>query len=431
MRSATSAATFQGIRNRYRLSLLGPVGGVSVGPSAQCAPHGYLRSTPKSIFVKALRVELADTLAYWTVVDEDWVPVPAADAYLRHLRLGADRAEGTTRVYAGDLALFLGWCATGGRDLLAAARDLHLFVGMLRTTPVRRVGSGWGGVRGPGRINHVLAAVREFYCHALACGGVDAAVLGLLFEVSDDRYLPAELKGEGSGLRYRARPRHVQRVRRRVYPVRVRQDEVESLLRCARSWRDRFLLVLLWFCGLRIGEALGLRRSDLHLGASARPLGCPVPGAHLHVVSRDGNPNGARAKTGDRHVPVHAEVLACYDHYLAERGECRPAEVCDFVLVTLFHQPAGRPMSDHTVRQWMAQTSRQAGLDRVVRPHMFRHATASELLARGAGLDVVKELLGHASIRSTEAYLHPDHGALRAAVDNLGPLRFSTGEEPR
>jgi len=86
------------------------------------------------------------------VVNDAWVPPPAADAYLRHLRLGADRAEGTTRVYAGGLALFLGWCATGGRDLLSGA------------------------------------------CHALASGGVDSSVLGLLYEVSDDRYLPAKLK---------------------------------------------------------------------------------------------------------------------------------------------------------------------------------------------------------------------------------------------
>jgi integrase/recombinase XerD len=412
--------------------LLGSLGRVHVRPSAYRALHGELCDTPtRRAPVRALRVELTGTLAYWTVVDDDWVPVPAADAYLRHLRLGADRAEGTTRVYAGDLAMFLCWCATGRRDLLSGARDLHLFVGMLRTTPVQRVGSGRGAVRGPGRINHVLAAVREFYCHALASGGVDSCVLGLLYEVSDDRYLPADLKAEGSGLRYRARPRHVQRVRRRVRVARVGQDEVEALLRCARSWRDRFLLVLLWFCGLRIGEALGLRRSDLHLGASSRALGCPVPGGHLHVVSRDGNPNGARAKSGDRHVPVHAEVLACYDHYLAERDRCRPAQECDFVLVNLFHQPVGRPMSDHTVRQWMAQASRRAGLDRVVHPHMFRHATASELLARGAGLDVVKEVLGHASIRSTEAYLNPGHDALRAAVDNLEPLRLSADEGPR
>jgi site-specific recombinase XerD len=380
--------------------------------------------------VRALRVELTETLAYWTVVDDEWVPVAVADGYLRHLRLGAGRAEGTTRVYAGDLAVFLRWCSAGGRDLLAGARDLHLFVGMLRTAPVERAGSGRGSVRGAARINQMMAAVREFYRHVVSDGGLDGVVLASLFEVDDDRWLPAELKGEGGGLRYRARPRHVQRVRRRVHPAVVSRAEVEALLGCARSWRDRFLLVLLWFCGLRIGEALGLRRSDLHFASSMRELGCAVPGPHLHVTGRDGNPNGAHAKTGDRHVPVRGEVLACYDHYLAERDRCAPAQVCDFVLVNLFHEPVGRPMTDHTVRRWLAAMSVRAGLDQVVRPHMFRHATATELLARGAGLDVVKELLGHASILSTQAYLHPDPDTLRAAVDGLAPLRFTADRDP-
>jgi site-specific recombinase XerD len=180
-------------------------------------------------------------------------------------------------------------------------------------------------------------------------------------------------------------------------------------------------LVLLWFCGLRVGEALGLRRSDMHLVSSAAGLGCAVPGPHLHVVGRD-NPNQARAKSGDRTVPVRAEVLSCYDRYLAEREALPAADDCDFVLVTLRHKPIGRPMSTDTVRKWLAASSRRAGLDRPITPHMFRHATATELLARGAGIDVVKQLLGHASIRATQAYLHPDDDALRAAVDRLGPL---------
>jgi integrase/recombinase XerD len=373
--------------------------------------------------VRALRVELTAALAYWTVVDDEWRPVPVADAYLRYLRLGADRAEGTTRVYAGDLALFLAWCHSGGRDLPEAARSLSSFVAMLRTAPVERAGAGRGRARSPGRINQILAAVRELYKHAVANDGLDAGVLAFLYEVGDDRYLPADLRPEGSGLRYVARPRHVQRARRRATPDSVRAGEIEALLRAASNWRDRFLLVLLWFCGLRIGEALGLRRSDLHFVPASAALGCSIPGPHLHVVGRD-NPNRARAKSGGRHVPVRAEVLSCYDRYLGERAACPPAEVCDFVLVNLFHEPLGRPMSDHTVRQWLAALSERAGLDRTVRPHMFRHAAASELLARGAGLDVVAELLGHASIRSTEAYLHPSAGALRAAVDRLGPLDF-------
>jgi site-specific recombinase XerD len=376
--------------------------------------------------VRALRVALTDTLAYWTVVDDDWRPVPVADAYLRHLRLGADRAEGTTRTYAGDLAYYLSWCERSGRDLLGGARALAMFVAMLKTTPIERAGAGQGQVRRAGRINHLLAAVRELYKHGVADGTLDASVLTLLYEVGDDRYLPAELRPEGSGLRYRARPRHLQRAPRAGRPAPVRAQEMTALLGTCRCWRDRFLLVTLWFCGLRIGEVLGLRRSDLHLVPTAAALGCSMPGAHLHVVTRD-NPNGARAKSGDRCVPVRAEVLSCYDHYLTERQACRAAEACDFVLVNIAHAPFGQPMSADAVRKWLAVASRRAGLDRLVTPHMFRHATATELLARGASIDVVKELLGHASIRSTEVYLHPDFDTQRKAVDRLGPLDFGEG----
>ena len=275
--------------------------------------------------MKALRVELTGTLAYWTVVDDDWVPVALADAYLRHLRLGADRAEGTTRAYAGDLACYLGWCEVSGRDLLSGAAALGMFVVMLKTTPVARAGSGQGRVRGPGRINHVLAAVRELYKHAVADRALDASVLTLLFEVGDDRYLPAELRLEGSGLRYLARPRHVQRPRRAGRPVPVRREEAEALVRAARSWRDRFLLVLLWFCGLRVGEALGLRRSDLHLVPTAAqktyrpaPMGgrscrrhraswfgfTSPPSGSISIGS--GNSNGGRRKLRRRHrLPVN------------------------------------------------------------------------------------------------------------------------------
>lgn len=373
--------------------------------------------------MQALRVTLTEELAYWTVVGRDWEPVAVADAYLRHIRLGADRAEGTTRAYAGDLACYLGWCQDSGRDLVAGAEALVAFVTMLRTTPVQRPGAGQGRPRSPGRINQILSAVRELYKHAVAAGTIEASVLGSLYEVGDDRHLPAELRPEGSGLRYRAKPRHRQRVPHRPAPSAVRADEVEALVRVCRSWRDRFVVVLLWFCGLRVGEALGLRRSDLHLTESASALGCVLAGPHLHVVARP-NPNGASAKTGGRTVPVRAEILACYDHYLAERERCGPAAGCDFVLVNLAHEPLGQPMSASSVRQWLAGLSRRAGLERVIRPHMFRHATATELLARGAGIDVVKELLGHASILSTQAYLHPSPDTLRRAVDALGPLSF-------
>ena len=102
------------------------------------------------VAVQSLRVELSETLAYWTVVDEQWRPVPLADSFLRDLRLGADRAEGTTRTYAGDLACYLEWCAVTGRDLPAGARALGMFVAMLKTTAVVRPGCRAGSGAEPG-----------------------------------------------------------------------------------------------------------------------------------------------------------------------------------------------------------------------------------------------------------------------------------------
>ena len=92
------------------------------------------------------------------------------------------------------------------------------------------------------------------------------------------------------------------------------------------------------------------------------------------MVHRDGNPNGASAKSrNERTVPVVAWVLAYYDRYTAERLACPAADGCDFVFVNLFHAPLGAPMTASAVRQVMRVLSRRAGLARPVHPHMLRH----------------------------------------------------------
>jgi hypothetical protein len=121
--------------------------------------------------LRSLRVVLPSGEAYWTVVDEEYRVVAAADAFLRDLRFGADRTESTTKLYAGELALFLGWAAGSGRELERAARELSRFVLLLRTTPITRRGRGYGRPRSAGRINHVLAVVREFVKHQVALKG--------------------------------------------------------------------------------------------------------------------------------------------------------------------------------------------------------------------------------------------------------------------
>ena len=369
---------------------------------------------------RAFRVELRDGRGYWTVVDDDYVKVPAADRFLFDLRFGRDRAESTTRVYAGELASFLRWCAGTGRSLEDGARHLSRFVLLLRSTATQRPGAGCGRPPGPARINHVLAVVREFFKHAVADGTVDGSVLAALYEVADDRFLPAELRLEGSGLRYRARPRHRLRTARPARPEAATQAEWEALLEAAASWRDRFLLVLLWFGGLRIGEVLGLRRADLHFTGSSASLGCREPGPHLHVVHRDHNPNRASAKSrDDRVVPVGAWVLAYCDRYAEERLACTAADRCDFVLVNLFHPPLGAPMTASAVRQWFRGLSRRAGLARVIHPHLLRHSAGTEMAGAGVGIEVVQALLGHRSITSAQAYVHPGPARMREAVEKV------------
>jgi integrase/recombinase XerD len=366
---------------------------------------------------RAFRVVLPDGRAYWTVVDDRYVRVGVADRFLFDLRFGRDRAESTSRVYAGELARFLGWCRRTGRTLEVGAAELSRFVLYLRTTPTSRPGAGQGRPPGAARVNHVLAVVREFYKHAAAVRDVDGAVLSALYEVADDRFLPAELRPEGGGLRYRAAPRHRLRAPRRARPEGASQGEWEALLEAACSWRDRFLLVLLWFSGLRLGEALGLRRSDLHFADSSTAVGCQVPGPHLHVVRRD-NPNRASAKSRDpRVVPVGVWVLAYYDRYVEERLACAAADGCDFVFVNLRHTPLGAPMTDSGARQLVRGLGRRAGLGRTVTPHLLRHATATEMVGAGAPIDIVQAVLGHRSITSTQVYAHPNGERMREAVE--------------
>jgi site-specific recombinase XerD len=355
--------------------------------------------------------------AYWTVVDGGYARVEVADRFLFDLRFGRDRAESTSRVYAGELARFLSWCRRSGRGLEDAGRDLSRFVVFLRTTPTSRSGAGQGRPPGPGQVNHILGVVREFFKHAVADRVVDGTVLAALYEVADDRQLPAHLRDDRGGLRYRARPRHRVRVSYSARPDAASQQEWEALLVAASSWRDRFLLLLLWFSGLRIGEALGLRRSDLHFMASSSSLGCRVEGPHLHVVRRD-NPNRSWAKSrNSRTVPVGPWVLSYYDRYLQERLACREADGCDFVFVNLFHAPLGVPMTDSAVRQLFAGLSRRARLDRPIGPHMVRHATGTELAEAGVPMDVIQDVLGHRSIESTRVYVHTSQRRLRDALE--------------
>jgi len=381
--------------------------------------------------VRAFVVRMPSGVRYWTVLDEDLAVVGVADAFLRHVRFGRDGAELTTRAYAGAIVLFLRWCAGTGRDWVAGVEQLGLFVVWLRHAGGKRsegveggevfAGPGAVPVRGARRINAVLAAVRGLVVHAVTAGSAPGRLLPVVYELADDRDLPAPVRGQDSGLAWRLRARH----RVRVPETRVDRagdEEIVALLRACRNARDRLVVLLLARAGLRRGEAAGLRRSDVHLLLDSRPLGCEVPRAHLHVVRRD-NANGAWAKSRrERAVPLDFLLVQAFDTYAFERAEVARARSSDFVLVNLFREPVGAPMTPDAVNDLVAALCRRAGIGRAVSPHQLRHAFGSNLVDAGGSVDEVQELLGHASLASTQIYIHPDPGRLRAAVDRVpGP----------
>jgi len=381
--------------------------------------------------MRAFLVRLPSGVRYWTVLDEDLRVVPVADAFLRQVRFGRDGAESTTRSYACSIALFLRWCARTGRSWQAGVEQLGLFMTWLAHAGPQASGAGAGSgglvLSGPGgtpargarRINVVLAAVRGMVVHAVAAGEAAGHLVPVLYEIADDRDLPGAARGEDGRMSWRMRARH--RVREVEKPVeRAADADIAAVVTACRSARDRLIVLLMARAGLRRGEVAGLRRSDVHLLGDSGPLGCDTPRAHVHVMRRGDNPNGAWAKSRRQRVaPLDFLTVQAFDTYQFERMSVPGASGSDLVFVNLFRAPVGAPMRLDAVNDLVAAASRRAGIDPVLRPHQLRHAFGSNVADAGGGIDVIASLLGHASVSSSQVYVHPDPARLREAVQRV------------
>jgi integrase/recombinase XerC len=185
-------------------------------------------------------------------------------------------------------------------------------------------------------------------------------------------------------------------------PRPVSEDQARGLIGEAaeldrEDWetaRDEAVLTLLWGCGLRISEALSLKRSDAPLGTSVRITG-----------------KGSKTRI----VPVLDQVREAIDGYLARLPfGLSPDE-------PLFRAKRGGPLSPRHVQATMQLLRGRLGLSEKATPHALRHSFATHLLGAGADLRSIQELLGHASLSTTQKYTEVDAARLLGAYAAAHP----------
>ena len=218
------------------------------------------------------------------------------------------------------------------------------------------------------------------------------------------RFLEREGKGKVGALSAIRAPK-IRKSLPKPVPVAAAKRLADSLERAGETsepwiWaRDAAVMALLYGSGLRISEALGLKRRDV-----------PMPGkGDVLVVTGKGN------KT--RMVPVLQNVLALIQDYAVSCPHPLPPEGPMFV------GARGGPLSPRIIQLTMARLRGALGLPDSATPHALRHSFATHLLGRGGDLRAIQELLGHASLSTTQIYTGIDSERLLEVYSSTHPRR--------
>ncbi len=294
----------------------------------------------------------------------------AAAAWRRWLSAERRVSAHTLRAYWGDLTAFLAFL-TGHFGRPPSLNDLGgLPLADLRAFQAGRAAEGAGAAtRARG-----LSGLRNFFGHLDRAGVVHCPAL--------------------AALRHPKLPHHLPR------PLAVGQalEVVESAPEASdQPWiglRDRALLALLYGSGLRLGEALRLTRAEL---------------------PRDGRLRVTGKGNKQRQVPVLPVVVQALEAYVA---------ACPYALAAdepLFVGARGGPLNPAVAERQMRTLRALLGLGDSATPHALRHSFATHLLAGGGDLRAIQELLGHASLSTTQRYTEVDASQLRAVYDRTHP----------
>jgi integrase/recombinase XerD len=289
--------------------------------------------------------------------------------FLQYLRHERGQSDNTAKTYAALLGKFTAWAGKQGLTDWKSVELRHLMAFLQHE---RERGLANEPKESPRRLSSEsvyleIAALRAIYRFA-----------------EDEKLLPANV-AENLSL-----PRRWKRL-----PKGLTHQEIEKLLapevpETPQSLCDQAVLELAYASGLRLAELRNLRLEQLHLDAG-----------FINVIGK-GNK--------ERVVPVGRKAVEALNRYI-EVG--RPKLVTPRTPANVFLTKRGTPFASVTLWLHIKRRVSRAGIARNVTPHMLRHSFATHLLEHGADLRVIQELLGHASISTTEVYTHVTGSRLR------------------
>lgn len=319
-------------------------------------------------------------------------------------------SEHTVRAYGFDLLAFARWLLAEAIPLEAVTTEVLLrFLTACRTRVL------------PGQAENIFA-IRDGRNIGYAATTINrrlAAIMGLFgFWAMRDPEAPVAVpkgrearraaRGERAGLLgHLARPRPRSRLRVREphrLPRGLNQPEIRALVGSLRAWRDRAMAGLMLFSGLRSCEVLGLDVGDVD-----------IPRGWVRVVGK-----GNR----ERRVPMDREVAGTIQTYLlAERPETHQAAL----FVVLKGPNRGRRLTPAGLRTIFRYHRGKAGVP-AGHPHALRHSFGTALAEAGVDLAVLQELMGHAHVDSSVAYIHLAPAHVRAAYEQARARQRQQGE---
>jgi integrase/recombinase XerC len=317
----------------------------------------------------------------------------AIDAFVDHLQLERGLSPHTVRAYRNDVASLSTFLARGGRNLFDADHPvLRRWLAQLRTRGYARTS-----------LHRKAAAVRTFYAWATRRGIVKTNPAALLSGPSPVSRLPAVLKASDAELLATAPaqrdPQHS--------PER-RADTGKAMDR--RLLRDRAVLELLYGCGLRIAELCGLDVDDVD-----------VEGQWVRVMGKGGK---------ERVVPMGDFAAQAVVDYLREgrmaylpptEGQNGGSASAGHDTAALFFNRRRKRIGVRDARALVDRYVRAVLEGRRISPHTLRHSFATHLLEGGADIRTVQDLLGHASLATTQRYTHVSRGRLFEAYRRSHP----------